>query len=458
MRRNGLSLLLVALLLLVAGAGLAFLFGLFRELVDSSGGASFFQAISSSAPASPLRRFTSRLFLALAFSLGVLIIYFVLARGRHSYWLGALLFAVLLLLIGTPISDRLKLTRASPPEVDVGGVGTFLESGLNIRLDLGGTIPSIQDLNVPGVDPSSANSPGLSPEGAHQLLDVPVFRVSGAGHTRFLRTMSSTTYNGEVWTIDDDVKFTPLPSTTFEPRVAGFQQVYQDNITLAPITRFGRGFVPVTLHMSSLDFPVPLRFSEELWVFRSSEAVDNSYGLVASAYTFDQEFLRDLAVVPEKRYLQLPGNISERVKGLAREVTRDAASPYEQAKALEQYLKTTYAYDLGYQNAPDGWEAADWFLFEDQRGVCSNFNHAFVIMARSMGISARPVVGWAIAATDQQQEVRAYQAHQWAEVLFQDVGWLTFDATGPGGAPDRVPTPPDLEGTPVPTAAPTPSP
>ena len=453
MRWSGLSLLAVTLLLLAAGAGLAFLFGLFQELVDSTHGSNFFEEVSTASPTDSIQKFANRAFLSIAFLLGVLIIAFVFARGRRGHWMGALLLVVLLLIIGTPLANTLNLVKAVPPELSGSGTGSFMENGLNIQLDMGGTIPSLDNMGVPQVDPSSAPSPSLSPEGGHQLLNTPVFRVSGAGDIRFLRTMASTTYNGEVWTIDDGLKFSALEDTTFPSQVVGFDRVVEDSVTLTPITSFGTGFIPTALNMSGIRFPAPLRWNPELFTFQSTEVIEGSYGFDVSSYTFDESVLRGLSITPDSRYLQLPDNISNRVRGLALEVTAEASSQYEKAKALEYFLKTKYTYDFDFKNAPQGWEASDWFLFEDQRGVCANFNHAFVIMARSLGLTARPVVGWAVASTDLEQEVSAGQAHQWAEVLFQGAGWLSFDATAPGGAPDRVQAP-----TPAPTPTPTPSP
>ena len=61
------------------------------------------------------------------------------------------------------------------------------------------------------------------------------------------------------------------------------------------------------------------------------------------------------------------------------------------------------------------------------------FSSAFVLLARSVGIPARVVSGWSIAATDAPQTVYAIQSHQWAEVPFEGLGWVTFEATAGGG-------------------------
>ena len=66
------------------------------------------------------------------------------------------------------------------------------------------------------------------------------------------------------------------------------------------------------------------------------------------------------------------------------------------------------------------------------------FSSAFVVLARSVGIPARVVSGWAIGETDDEQTVFSDQAHQWAEVALDGIGWVTFEPTPAGGAPSRT--------------------
>lgn len=47
--------------------------------------------------------------------------------------------------------------------------------------------------------------------------------------------------------------------------------------------------------------------------------------------------------------------------------------------------------------------------------------------------------GWVVSPQDDWQTIRADQAHQWAEVAFDGLGWVTFDPPAPGGAPARTP-------------------
>src|SRR5207248_981026 len=82
-------------------------------------------------------------------------------------------------------------------------------------------------------------------------------------------------------------------------------------------------------------------------------------------------------------------------------------------------------------------------LFVDKRGVCEHYVSALVVMLRSLGIPARLVAGYGSGtynAVTGYYEVRANNAHAWAEVYFPGYGWLSFDPT-PGwtGNPDTGP-------------------
>jgi len=52
-------------------------------------------------------------------------------------------------------------------------------------------------------------------------------------------------------------------------------------------------------------------------------------------------------------------------------------------------------------------------------------------LARSIGLPARLVAGYLINSAAEYQIVKSTQKHAYAEVLFEDLGWITFDATAP---------------------------
>ena len=48
------------------------------------------------------------------------------------------------------------------------------------------------------------------------------------------------------------------------------------------------------------------------------------------------------------------------------------------------------------------------------------------------------VSGWAVSQSERPQTVKLNQGHQWAEVAFEGLGWVTFEPTGSLGAPSRA--------------------
>jgi transglutaminase-like putative cysteine protease len=64
-------------------------------------------------------------------------------------------------------------------------------------------------------------------------------------------------------------------------------------------------------------------------------------------------------------------------------------------------------------------------LFEKRAGVCQDFAHLLVALARRWGVPARYVSGY----VEPEREDGEQATHAWAEVLVPGAGWLGFDAT-----------------------------
>jgi transglutaminase-like putative cysteine protease len=138
-------------------------------------------------------------------------------------------------------------------------------------------------------------------------------------------------------------------------------------------------------------------------------------------------------------YLQIPPEVPQRVRALARDITRGAASPYDQAVALERWLKTQLGYTLQMES-PGQREPIDFFLFERRRGHCEYFSSAMTILARAVGLPARNVNGFLGGEWNEYDDyvaVRAGDAHSWVEVYVPGPGWLTFDPTPSAGTRTR---------------------
>lgn len=82
----------------------------------------------------------------------------------------------------------------------------------------------------------------------------------------------------------------------------------------------------------------------------------------------------------------------------------------------------------------------DDFLFDSQRGFCSHYAGSFVFMMRAVGLPARVVIGYQGGEWNEGSghlTVRQYDAHAWAEVWFDEQGWVRYDPTAMV-APQRI--------------------
>jgi hypothetical protein len=133
----------------------------------------------------------------------------------------------------------------------------------------------------------------------------------------------------------------------------------------------------------------------------------------------------------EARYLALPDTVPQRVLDLAEEVAGDAPTYYDQARAIERYLRT-YTYNLDIPEPPTDRDLVDHFLFELQEGYCDYYASAMVVMARSVGIPARLASGYVQGTynyEDRRWVVTEQEGHSWVEVYFDGIGWVEFEPT-----------------------------
>ncbi len=135
--------------------------------------------------------------------------------------------------------------------------------------------------------------------------------------------------------------------------------------------------------------------------------------------------------------------IPSALTALAAEQTQGARTKHEAAVALQRYLQTfTYSTTVTSQ-APQSASYLEQFLTE-KVGYCEQFAATMALMARSVGIPARVIVGFAPGTANETGEyvVAAKDAHAWPELYFPTIGWVRFEPTprGPAdGGTVRVP-------------------
>ncbi|HVF88423.1 MAG TPA: DUF3488 and transglutaminase-like domain-containing protein [Blastocatellia bacterium] len=162
----------------------------------------------------------------------------------------------------------------------------------------------------------------------------------------------------------------------------------------------------------------------------SEQELRADYPASSSVENKEEENLR-------RSYLRLP-EIDPRVAKLAREVTRNAPTSYDKARAIEQYLKTEFEYKL--DTLPTRSDPLAEFLFDTRTGHCEFFATAMAVMLRTLYIPARIVNGFQMGSYNSINgvyTVRASDAHSWVEVYFpHNDAWVEFDPTPAAGLND----------------------
>jgi transglutaminase-like putative cysteine protease len=64
-----------------------------------------------------------------------------------------------------------------------------------------------------------------------------------------------------------------------------------------------------------------------------------------------------------------------------------------------------------------------------RKGVCQDFTHIFIALARELGVPARYVSGYLFHRAEDQDRSADDATHAWAEALLPGLGWVGFDPT-----------------------------
>jgi transglutaminase-like putative cysteine protease len=159
------------------------------------------------------------------------------------------------------------------------------------------------------------------------------------------------------------------------------------------------------------------------------------------------------------------------MEALARSITSGAQTPLAQAELLVNWFRSgQFRYTLDPPVTPAGTNPLVSFLTQTRAGSCEQFAGAYVVLARSLGLPSRVVVGFTAGhySGPGQVTVRGEDAHAWPQVyLGPRAGWVSFEPTpqqprgelapegvvGPSGVSTTTPSAPG--GTP--TTAPPPT-
>ena len=288
----------------------------------------------------------------------------------------------------------------------------------------------------------------------------------------YLRLTTLSSFDGRVW--EPDRGDLQAQSEGFGPDEWADDIETTDQNTSIRVIRMSSSWLPVPYPATGVQgLSAAWRVSPEnrTLASRNGDAVGNDYTVRSLEVSPTLEQIRALPaaspiVDPDAEPVDLPDVIGE----TAAEVTADATNDYDRLVALQSWFRSQFAYSLetpvdeGFDGT--GADAVAEFL-EVRSGYCIHFAGAFALMAESLDMEVRIVVGYlpgALTETTRGDEavysVSSDQLHSWPEVLFPGVGWVPFEPTASLGVPTAFSAAATTGGgtggaaTPAPTAAP----
>lgn len=312
--------------------------------------------------------------------------------------------------------------------------------------------------------------------------NVPVFVAEIEGDVApgdvFWRMLSLDTFDGSQWFVGgepeiarpeeldtfespDEQFFGPTVPVTQEVTVLALQMdwlpaAYSPTDLSAPNRAVDRGY-RVKSDDASLRFDA-LTYRGMVYTVESevpspdldvlSRTDDGSPSVVFAGAIEDDEFqsseetpvieLRELE--DPERYLELPIELDGRIRTLARDTTRGLDTDFERAIALESFFRTpgNFVYSTSVVPGHGARELASWLLDPEsdnfRTGYCEQFATSMAVMARTLGIPSRVVLGFTPGTLleDGRVVVRDRNAHAWVELWMPSQGWVRFDPTPRG--------------------------
>jgi transglutaminase-like putative cysteine protease len=271
------------------------------------------------------------------------------------------------------------------------------------------------------------------------MSETPVFEIQGVTQTNYIRSAVGELYQNGGWTPDPNSPVSAYSGNYIPQEITPYSTETHSSVTIDPLVSFD-GNIPALLYTNELVLSnaLPTSYFSNLNVFTVRGSFKSSYLDEYTYYDFNASLLQatPLASDAPSIYLEVPTTLKPCLDQVLGQIDfSQATSAYDKIIDIKLYLQANYVYDLNYTNAPQNVDPIQWFLLTEKRGVCANFNSAFAMLLREEGIPSRVVAGYSIDGSASDQIVRQKQAHEWAEVEFQNIGWVEFDATGHGALP-----------------------
>lgn len=291
--------------------------------------------------------------------------------------------------------------------------------------------------STPSFSTSSDPSSLRVGQGPNQVSKLPVFRAT-LDRPRYMRTAIYQAYSPNGWAslsaqaVGDKTNDVlsrsngrlALTSLTRKKMIDFEIEPIQERLLLFPIPGEILSVQPADNTSIKQDATITIIEPGKVNIYRGRSAVAEDAGVPSEA-------IRELPAGME--VLLAPTNISPAVFDLANRVSESGKTDYERALLVKREIESRVKYNLDAAAIPAGKDPVEAVLFETKEGYCDLFASSMTLMARSIGIPARMVVGYYPLSDegdgDGRYVVKEADKHAWAELFFKDHGWVVFDAT-----------------------------
>jgi transglutaminase-like putative cysteine protease len=288
---------------------------------------------------------------------------------------------------------------------------------------------------------SSVSSKGLSEaqslSGGEQQAEVgfeqqkpkgPVLMIKFSTRNKYLRRYAAYNYSYGFWNKPVDIESINyhgqlIPLNPSWPRT--YAQVQFQVNPLANLT----GHILTAQNTDNIRFNDTIQYYEEIQSFEATEQYDDPYWVSYKLYEYSDAALRASQAIGPPEALEVPRDLVSDFTILAERIVEGESTDYGKLVAIRDYLIENYEWDEEFTSAPSTIDPIRWFLYNERAGVGSHFNSAFIMLARCLGIPMRAVIGYTVDAQMEIQYVMPQQAYMWAETEFENLGWVTIDAS-----------------------------
>ncbi|SIS14540.1 DUF3488 and transglutaminase-like domain-containing protein [Microbacterium sp. RURRCA19A] len=345
------------------------------------------------------------------------------AWGASATAIGIAAVSVMVTLVAVPLLPQPALRFAS-------GTGAGFGTTINPNLELGNDLRQPRDIDVLTFTTTAPSAP-------------------------YLRAVTLSQFDGAVWQPDsgDTVGVPGGDAPVFDPVQVDGDIAVADWTTSVKVGELDSPWLPVPYPASTVTglegdwLGMP---ANRTIVSRSGSSRNQDYEVRALVPRPTLEQIRSRPVGGAElgdAVRALPADVPAIIGDTARSVTAGAQSPYDALIALQSWFRSSqfrYSLDAPVEAGFDGAgiDAVARFL-QERTGYCVHFASAFAVMARTLDMPSRIVVGYlpgtrsgSVEQTGQADyTVTSSQLHAWPEVYFRGVGWVPFEPTNSLGVP-----------------------